>query len=84
MEFAIFLNRIIKSGDLQMLQLAFANGASVNCADYDERSPLHVAGDEGFTHIFDFLVARGADQGKKDCFGQLPRLRISKRPNNNI
>ncbi len=56
----------------------------MNCSDYDERSPLHVAGDEGFMHIFDFLVARGADQGKKDCFGQLPRINISKIPYYNI
>ena len=58
-----------------MLHLALSNGASVNCADYDERSPLHVAGDQGFTHIFDFLVARGADKGKRDRFGQVPVLK---------
>jgi ankyrin repeat protein len=80
MEFAIFLNKIIKSGDLQMLQLALANGTSVNCADYDERTPLHVAGDLGFSHIYDFLIARGADVNKKDRFGQIPRLSINKKP----
>ena len=80
MEFAIFLNKIIKSGDLQMLQLAISNGSSINVADYDERTPLHVAGDLGYSHIYDFLVARGADVGKKDRFGQMPRLNSIKKP----
>lgn len=43
-------------------------------ADYDERTPLHVAGDLGQGHIFNFLVAKGADINKKDRFGQLPCL----------
>ena len=67
-----------------MLQLALANRASVNCADYDERTPLHVAGDLGYSHIYDFLVAKGADINKKDRFGQLPAIQLSKKPATNI
>jgi ankyrin repeat protein len=63
-----------------MLQLALSNETSVNCADYDERTPLHVAGDLGFQHIYDYLIAKGADTSKKDRFGSIPRLTI-KKPN---
>ncbi len=57
-----------------MLQLAISNSSNISCADYDERTPLHVAGDLGYQHIFDFLVAKGADTQKKDIFGQVPKL----------
>ena len=43
----MFLNKIIMSGDLYMLQLALLTGVTVSCSDYDNRTPLHVAGDLG-------------------------------------
>ena len=75
MELAVFLNKIIMTGDLYMLQLAFLSGASVNCFDYDDRSPLHVSGDLGLKNIWDFLIAKGADMAKKDRWGNFPNFR---------
>jgi hypothetical protein len=49
----------------------------LNCADYDERTPLHVAGDLGLSHIYDYLIAKGADTKKKDRFGRIPEMKKS-------
>lgn len=75
MELSVFLNKIILSGDLYMLQLALLSGASVNCSDYDDRTPLHVAGDLCFSNIWEFLIAKGGDLQKKDRWGSLPSLK---------
>jgi ankyrin repeat protein len=74
-ELAVFLNKIVMNGDLQMLQLSLLSGASVNCADYDERTPLHVAGDLGFQAIYDYLLLKGANPLKKDIFGNVAGLK---------
>jgi ankyrin repeat protein len=74
MDLAVFLNKIVMQGDLYMLRLALLSGtSSVNCADYDDRTPLHVAGDLGFQTIFDFLISKGgADINKRDRWGAIP------------
>ena len=72
MELAVFLNKIVMNGDLQMLKLSLLSGTSVNCSDYNGRTPLHVAGDLGFEAIYDYLLLKGANPLKKDIFGNLP------------
>ena len=52
-----------------------AAGADLNAADYDDRTPLHVAGDQGYQHIWMYLIEKGADQKKKDVWGNVPSLK---------
>ena len=83
LELACFLNKIVMNHDLEMIQLAsMASDVTFQCADYDDRTPLHVAGDLGFGHIYDFLVSKGADPNKADRWGKLPAIdNIKKRLN---
>lgn len=76
MELALFLNKLVMEQDIEQLQLLVSTGLSVNVADYDERTPLHVAGDLGLTHIYSYLVAQcKADTEAQDVWGQKPVLR---------
>jgi ankyrin repeat protein len=53
--------------------------------DYDGRTPLHIAGSNGYKKLFNILVAAGADTKIKDNFGNLPKLNdkdLSKEENN--
>ncbi len=61
-------------GDLYMLQLALLTDTNINCCDYDDRTPLHVAGDLGKKAIWELLIKKGADQNRKDRWGKLPSL----------
>ena len=73
---ACFLNKIIMAHNLEMLQLAtLAADFTLRCADYDERTPLHVAGHLGYGHIYHYLVSKGADTKKPDIWGNLPVLK---------
>lgn len=76
LDLACFLNKIVMSRNLEMLQLAsLATDFTAKCADYDERTPLHVAGDLGYKHIFEFLIDKGADRERLDRWGNKPMLR---------
>ena len=44
-------------------------GADVNAADYDLRTPLHIAASEGNAAAAALLVANGADAEAKDRWG---------------
>ncbi|KAI0566278.1 Serine/threonine protein kinase [Gracilaria domingensis] len=46
--------------------------ASVKFADYDRRTPLHIAAAEGHTSICTLLIERGADVNAKDRWGHTP------------
>jgi len=48
------------------------SGADVNSADYDCRTALHLAAAEGYAHIVDFLLSRGANPNIKDRWGATP------------
>lgn len=47
-------------------------GASVRFADYDRRTPLHIAAAEGHLKICALLLERGADVNAKDRWGHTP------------
>eukprot|EP00961_Rhodomonas_salina_P206753 2791095-Rhodomonas_salina.3 len=53
-------------GDLQHIKFLVSMGASVNAADYDRRSALHLASAEGHHEVVEFLVQCGADVHCKD------------------
>jgi len=59
-------------GDLAEITRLVAHGADINAADYDGRSPLHLAAAEGREMAVAYLLARGADPLAKDRWGMTP------------
>ena len=73
---ACFLNKLVLAHNLEMLQLAsLAADFDAGCADYDGRTPLHVAGDLGYAHIYQYLVSKGASASKLDRWEKKPFLK---------
>ena len=69
MELAAYLGNIVIHKDSTMLDLVLLTDVNVNCADYDGRTPLHVAGDLGLFNQYNSLLGKGADITKKDRWG---------------
>jgi len=59
-------------GDLEMVKERVVAGANVNYADYDQRTPLHLAASEGNTEVAEFLLLNGADFSLRDRYGRTP------------
>ena len=59
-------------GRLEEIQRLVAGGASVNAADYDHRSALHLAAAEGHDAVVAYLIASGAAVNAKDRWGTMP------------
>eukprot|EP00002_Diphylleia_rotans_P027521 TRINITY_DN551_c0_g2_i2.p1 TRINITY_DN551_c0_g2~~TRINITY_DN551_c0_g2_i2.p1 ORF type:complete len:705 (-),score=121.62 TRINITY_DN551_c0_g2_i2:117-2231(-) len=60
------------TGDVEEATRLIRAGVSVNCADYDGRTPLHLAASEGHLPMIDLLLLNGADINKTDRFGGTP------------
>ncbi|MBK7993617.1 MAG: glutaminase A [Blastocatellia bacterium] len=56
-------------GDLTAIQRLVARGVDINGADYDGRTPLHLAASEGHAHIVKYLLGYGANTQLKDRWG---------------
>eukprot|EP00935_MAST-01C_sp_MAST-1C-sp1_P001733 g1733.t1 len=62
----------VNNGDMTLMTLLLQAGVSVAVADYDKRTPLHLAAAEGNLEMVQVLLESGADTGAVDRFGQTP------------
>lgn len=51
----------MRKGDLRAVQDQLEKGADINCADYDRRTPLHLAAAENQIEVVQFLIDRMRD-----------------------
>ena len=65
---AIFLSAASRNDCDRLLSL-LRKGLSVNVADYDKRTALHVASSDGSTEAVQLLMSEGAEINAKDRFG---------------
>jgi ankyrin repeat protein len=66
------LLRFAKESDLGGIKRLVENGASVNSADYDMRTCIHVASAEGGYEAVEYLVLHGANVNAEDRWGNTP------------
>lgn len=59
-------------GDLRALKLCISEGMSIDCSDYDLRSPAHLAASEGHLPFLQMLHDAGADLSTVDRWGATP------------
>ena len=68
----IALCSVAAAGKHDILENLISLGAESNSADYDGRTPLHLACAEAHVGIVRLLLEAGADVNAKDCFGGTP------------
>ncbi|CAK8985439.1 Glutaminase kidney isoform [Durusdinium trenchii] len=59
-------------GDIKSFKLCKSEGVSVDCADYDGRTPLHLAASEGHLRFIRYLLQAGANVSPIDRWGRTP------------
>jgi glutaminase len=59
-------------GDINELKRLVAHGHNLNCADYDGRTPLHLACAEGQADAVGYLLNQKVDPTPKDRWGNTP------------
>lgn len=73
-ELALKVNNAAYNGDLFQLKSLIRAGAYPKKADYDGRTPLHLAAARGYEDIALFLIQAGVDVNALDCFGNMPLM----------
>ena len=70
--FPVLMCHAAAAGDLQALDRMLRSGAVVTAADYDGRTPLHLAAAEGRREVLVSLLRQGADPTARDRWGRRP------------
>ncbi|CAK4343564.1 unnamed protein product [Aphanomyces euteiches] len=60
------------TGNTDLVRKILAEGANVNVADYDQRTPLHIAASDGRVKVVEMLLQAGASVYAKDRWGVTP------------
>eukprot|EP00250_Pteridium_aquilinum_P019356 c24396_g1_i1 orf=645-2039(+) len=66
------IRELASQGDANLLRKALESGVNPSEADYDGRTPLHLAASEGHTDCISLLINKGGDVNRKDNFGITP------------
>ncbi len=59
-------------GDLGAIQRLRVRGMTIDRADYDQRTPLHLAAAEGQTEMVEWFIEQGIDVNPRDRWGTTP------------
>ena len=59
-------------GDLCAIQRLVAQGIDLESADYDLRTPIHLAAAEGHERIVQYFIDQGVELDPRDRWGNIP------------
>ena len=60
------------NNNLNIIRECISKGCDINFQDYDKRTALHIAVEEGHKNVEKFLLEQGADKNIKDRWGKTP------------
>ena len=56
-------------GDVDGIEALISKGLSVDAADFDDRTALHLAACEGHVNVVEYLIKKNADVNREDRWG---------------